>query len=134
MGYKFQFVTLAGFHSLNHGMFELSQGYAKRGMAAYAELQQVRAPRSALTVPPVLTHGWQDGQRACSSASMAPAAVVVGHVCHGAAQIDVRPVHSVAFELYGRKVVCRRCILLLCALPLVRYAVAGHRQLHWSSV
>ena len=43
MGYKFQFVTLAGFHSLNHGMFELSQGYAKRGMAAYAELQQVCA-------------------------------------------------------------------------------------------
>ena len=40
-GYKFQFVTLAGFHSLNHGMFELSQGYSKRGMAAYAELQQV---------------------------------------------------------------------------------------------
>lgn len=40
MGYKFQFVTLAGFHSLNHGMFELSQGYSKRGMAAYAELQQ----------------------------------------------------------------------------------------------
>lgn len=42
MGYKFQFVTLAGFHSLNHGMFELSQGYSKRGMAAYSELQQVR--------------------------------------------------------------------------------------------
>ena len=41
MGYKFQFVTLAGFHSLNHSMFELSQGYAKRGMAAYSELQQV---------------------------------------------------------------------------------------------
>ena len=44
MGYKFQFVTLAGFHSLNHGMFELSQGYSKRGMAAYAELQQVNRP------------------------------------------------------------------------------------------
>ena len=40
MGFKFQFVTLAGFHSLNHGMFELSHGYAKRGMAAYSELQQ----------------------------------------------------------------------------------------------
>lgn len=48
MGYKFQFVTLAGFHSLNHGMFELSQGYAKRGMAAYAELQQVRADSSPI--------------------------------------------------------------------------------------
>ena len=40
MGYKFQFVTLAGFHSLNHGMFELARGYRERGMAAYSELQQ----------------------------------------------------------------------------------------------
>ena len=40
MGYKFQFVTLAGFHSLNHGMFELANGYRDRGMAAYSELQQ----------------------------------------------------------------------------------------------
>ncbi len=40
MGYKFQFVTLAGFHSLNHGMYELARGYKDRGMAAYSELQQ----------------------------------------------------------------------------------------------
>ncbi|MGV0761248.1 isocitrate lyase [Tistrella mobilis] len=40
MGYRFQFVTLAGFHQLNHGMFELAHGYRDRGMAAYAELQQ----------------------------------------------------------------------------------------------
>src|SRR5579875_530289 len=40
MGYKFQFVTLAGFHALNHSMFELAQGYAAAGMAAYSELQQ----------------------------------------------------------------------------------------------
>lgn len=40
MGYKFQFVTLAGFHQLNHGMFELARGYSERGMAAYSELQQ----------------------------------------------------------------------------------------------
>jgi len=39
MGYKFQFVTLAGFHSLNHGMFELARAYKARGMAGYAELQ-----------------------------------------------------------------------------------------------
>ena len=39
MGYKYQFVTLAGFHSLNHSMFELAQGYRDRGMAAYSELQ-----------------------------------------------------------------------------------------------
>jgi isocitrate lyase len=40
MGYKFQFVTLAGFHSLNHSMFTLAHGYKDRGMAAYSELQQ----------------------------------------------------------------------------------------------
>jgi isocitrate lyase len=39
MGYKFQFVTLAGFHALNLSMFELACGYAERGMSAYAELQ-----------------------------------------------------------------------------------------------
>ena len=40
MGYKFQFVTLAGFHSLNHSMFELARRYRERGMAAYSELQE----------------------------------------------------------------------------------------------
>jgi isocitrate lyase len=40
MGYKFQFVTLAGFHALNHSMFDLARGYRDRGMAAYSELQQ----------------------------------------------------------------------------------------------
>ena len=40
MGYKYQFVTLAGFHSLNYSMFQLAHGYARRGMAAYSELQQ----------------------------------------------------------------------------------------------
>ena len=40
MGYKFQFVTLAGFHQLNHGMFELARGYSERGMAAYSDLQE----------------------------------------------------------------------------------------------
>jgi isocitrate lyase len=40
MGYKFQFVTLAGFHALNHSMFELARDYRERGMAAYSELQQ----------------------------------------------------------------------------------------------
>jgi isocitrate lyase len=41
MGYKFQFVTLAGFHSINLGMFQLAKGYKARGMAAYSELQQL---------------------------------------------------------------------------------------------
>jgi isocitrate lyase len=40
MGYRFQFVTLAGFHSLNLSMFNLARGYKDRGMAAYSELQQ----------------------------------------------------------------------------------------------
>jgi isocitrate lyase len=40
MGYKFQFITLAGFHALNLGMFELARGYAQRGMSAYVELQE----------------------------------------------------------------------------------------------
>jgi isocitrate lyase len=40
MGYKFQFITLAGFHSLNYSMFELAYGYAREGMSAFVELQQ----------------------------------------------------------------------------------------------
>lgn len=40
MGYKFQFVTLAGFHALNHSMFQLASGYRDHGMAAYADLQE----------------------------------------------------------------------------------------------
>jgi isocitrate lyase len=39
MGYKFQFITLAGFHSLNLSMFELARGYQRSGMTAYAQLQ-----------------------------------------------------------------------------------------------
>ncbi|MBH1938798.1 isocitrate lyase [Streptomyces sp. AV19] len=40
MGYRFQFITLAGFHSLNHAMFDLARGYAEHGMTAYVELQE----------------------------------------------------------------------------------------------
>lgn len=40
MGYRFQFVTLAGFHALNHGMFALARAYVREGMTAYARLQQ----------------------------------------------------------------------------------------------
>ncbi len=40
MGYKFQFITLAGFHSLNYAMFELAKGYAAEGMPAYVRLQE----------------------------------------------------------------------------------------------
>jgi len=40
MGYKFQFITLAGFHALNYSMFELAAGYAKVGMPAFVQLQE----------------------------------------------------------------------------------------------
>ena len=40
MGYKFQFITLAGFHALNASMFDLAQGYAKEGMTAYVKVQE----------------------------------------------------------------------------------------------
>ena len=39
-GYKFQFITLAGFHALNYGMFDLAHGYARRQMSAFVELQE----------------------------------------------------------------------------------------------
>ena len=40
MGYKFQFITLAGFHSLNYSMFNLAHGYAHNNMSAFVELQE----------------------------------------------------------------------------------------------
>ncbi len=40
LGYRFQFITLAGFHAINHSMFHLAQGYATQGMSAYVELQE----------------------------------------------------------------------------------------------
>ncbi len=60
MGYKFQFVTLAGFHALNHGMFELARAYRDHGMAAYTELQEAefagRGP--GLHAPPATSARW----------------------------------------------------------------------------
>jgi isocitrate lyase len=52
MGYKFQFITLAGFHALNYSMFELARGYQQSGMTAYSQLQQQEFSRE------------QDGYRA----------------------------------------------------------------------
>jgi isocitrate lyase len=40
MGYRFQFITLAGFHALNASMFELARGYVEEGMTAYVRLQE----------------------------------------------------------------------------------------------
>ena len=55
LGYKFQFITLAGFHSLNASMFELASGYASEGMPAYVELQEREfALESRATPPPVI--------------------------------------------------------------------------------
>jgi len=48
MGYKFQFITLAGFHSLNHSMFQLAKGYRERGMTAYSELQDAEFAAEAM--------------------------------------------------------------------------------------
>jgi isocitrate lyase len=48
MGYKFQFVTLAGFHAINHSMFVLANEYKSRGMAAYSEFQQAEFASEAL--------------------------------------------------------------------------------------
>jgi isocitrate lyase len=47
MGYKFQFITLAGFHALNYSMFELARGYRDRQMAAYVELQEAEFGRES---------------------------------------------------------------------------------------
>jgi isocitrate lyase len=47
MGYKFQFITLAGFHALNHSMFHLARGYKESGMSAYAELQEAEFAEEA---------------------------------------------------------------------------------------
>ncbi len=40
LGYRFQFITLAGFHALNHSMFALARGYARHGMTSYVDLQE----------------------------------------------------------------------------------------------
>ena len=48
MGYKFQFVTLAGFHALNFAMFQLAKDYATRGMSAYSELQEAEFSAEAV--------------------------------------------------------------------------------------
>jgi isocitrate lyase len=47
MGYKFQLITLAGFHALNLAMFELAQSYSASGMSAYAKLQATEFEREA---------------------------------------------------------------------------------------
>ena len=62
MGYKFQFVTLAGFHALNLSMFELARGYRDSGMTAYSRLQEKEFARKRST----------DTRPSSTSASLAP--------------------------------------------------------------
>ncbi|MTD17234.1 isocitrate lyase [Nakamurella sp. YIM 132087] len=47
LGYRYQFITLAGFHALNHSMFHLAQGYSRQGMTAYVELQEAEFAAAA---------------------------------------------------------------------------------------
>ena len=54
MGYRFQFITLAGFHSLNASMFELAQGYAAEGMPAYVAPSGARVRARGATATPRL--------------------------------------------------------------------------------
>src|SRR3546814_11737252 len=63
MGYKFQFVTLAGFHTLNLSMFELAHGYRDRGLAAYSAVQhrEFAAQKDGYTAAPhprAVRHGY----------------------------------------------------------------------------
>ena len=58
-GYKFQFITLAGFHALNYGMFNLAHGYARRQMSAFVELQEgIRRRRAGLHRGQAPARGW----------------------------------------------------------------------------
>ena len=55
MGYAFQFITLAGFHALNHSMFTLAKDYNRRHMSAYVELQEAEFASEASGTPPRAT-------------------------------------------------------------------------------
>ena len=62
MGYRFQFITLAGFHALNHSMFDLAKGFAAEGMAAYSGCSRPSSPPRSTATP-----------RRATSAKSAPA-------------------------------------------------------------
>jgi hypothetical protein len=59
MGYKFQFITLAGFHALNHSMFELAHGYAEEGMPAYVRLQDAEFAAEAAEAAAAQDRFWE---------------------------------------------------------------------------
>ena len=84
MGYKFQFITLAGFHCLNLGMFELAQGYRETGMTAYAALQerefecQDKSGYRATKHQKFVGTGYFDGVTRAISGSQASTAALAG--------------------------------------------------------
>ena len=92
MGYKFQFVTLAGFHALNHGMFELATGYRDRGMAAYSELQQAEFASEADGYT-ATRHQREVGTGYFDQVAMAISGGAVVHHRHGPVHRG-RPVHQ----------------------------------------
>ena len=71
LGYKFQFITLAGFHALNHSMFELARGYAVDGMTSYVRLQEAEfASEPSATRPRSTSARWgPDTSTRCSGPS-----------------------------------------------------------------
>ena len=75
MGYKFQFVTLAGFHALNHGMFDLARGYRDFGMAAYSQLQEREFADEAhgVTARPATSARWARATSTAVSPGRVPA-------------------------------------------------------------
>ncbi|RTQ50103.1 isocitrate lyase [Hymenobacter gummosus] len=83
LGYKFQFITLAGFHALNTSMFELAQAYRQRGMAGYSELQQREFALQAQGFRAVrhqsfVGTGYFDAVQSVVSAGQASTAALVG--------------------------------------------------------
>ncbi|GAC1343708.1 MAG: isocitrate lyase [Acetobacteraceae bacterium] len=101
MGYKFQFVTLAGFHSLNHGMFTLARGYRERGMAAYSELQQAEfaaeaAGYTATRHQREVGTGWFDAVAMAASGGRSSTTAMAGST--ETAQFHAGPAASPAVE------------------------------------
>jgi hypothetical protein len=115
MGYKFQFVTLAGFHTLNHAMFELARGYKDRGMAAYSSCSRRSSPRrehgyTATRHQREVGTGYFDAARSRTPADAAPTTGRAMGTAFGASALDRRrlgalslaPLPSHTFRARGR--------------------------------
>ncbi|GBR08076.1 isocitrate lyase [Acetobacter oeni] len=98
LGYKFQFVTLAGFHALNYSMFRLAHGYAERGMAAYSELQQAEFAAEADGYTATrhqreVGTGWFDAVASIASGGQSSTTAM-----HGSTEHDQFHDRSISFE------------------------------------